>query len=196
MICVAGHMPVLKVGDHQVCGYDTRWIKQGLELAAKHAGQDDYDFLEEIYHAIKRYLEWDCDLEVLDVKLLNNRIAKMLNQVGLKALSEGLPFLCPPVNISLEIIVRKSGEGFELGFFEELRREIYRAKEAGVGQLVLEDLRMAVLLLTGKKKLDKASQGFMNEVQEFVKSLSYSQDTFSGAKRIVVPIEKKCFYKN
>lgn len=168
MICIAGKLPVLQVGRHQVCGYSTDWIREGLVEAAEEAGVEDFPFLDEIYQAIHKYLEFNCSLAVLPVEDLNERILGMLKKIGMEHLCEKLPVLTPPIILSLEWLAKQSGTGFELGFFSDLRTEILSAKEAGVSRLILEEVEPAVSILTGRMKWDKRCKQLKEEIINFV----------------------------
>lgn len=193
MICIAGKLPILQVGRHQVCGYKTDWILEGLEYAAEKAGISDFPFIDDIYQAIKKYLEFDCSLEVLTIEALNQRVLKMLGHLGLHHVQQNMPLITPPIVLSLEWIAKKSGEGFELGFFSDLKFEIETAKEAGASKLILEELKPAVITLTGKAKWDSHCVRLMDEIVDFISRSTVSKASEENGKRMVVPISDKWF---
>ncbi len=191
MICIAGKLPILQVGRHQVCGYKTDWILEGLEYAAAKAGISDFPFMGDIYQAVKKYLEFDCALEVLTIEALNQRVLKMLEHLGLQHVQQNMPLITPPIVLSLEWIAKKSGRGFELGFFNDLKFEIETAKEAGASKLILEELKPAVITLTGKTKWDSHCTRLMDEIICFVSHSSEFQASAVNGKRMVVPISDR-----
>ncbi|MDB9742051.1 hypothetical protein OAB00_04305 [Akkermansiaceae bacterium] len=191
MICIAGKLPILQVGRHQVCGYKTSWILEGLETAANKAGMTEFPFLEDLYIAIKQYLEVECSLEVLPIEQLNERIVKMLEKIGLTKLTEELPMLAPPIVLSLEWIAKKSGPGFELGFFTSLKEEIYSARKAGVTKLILEELKPAVSIVRGNKKWDKKCVTLMEEIVGFISESGMETPQAYSEQRLIVPMPRR-----
>ena len=97
MICIAGKLPVLQVGRHQVCGYQTDWIRVGLEKAASRAGREAFPFLDDIYDSIVHYLEHKCSLRLMPVEKLNERIYYMLKRIGCEHIARALPPMAPPI---------------------------------------------------------------------------------------------------
>jgi hypothetical protein len=189
MICIAGRLPVLQVGKYQVCGYDTDWIKVGLENAAERAGQTDFPFIEDIYDSIVHYLEHKCPLRLLPVEQLNERIVFMLKRIGCEHIAKALPLMAPPITISLEEAAFEAGDNFELGFFANLKSEIDDAKRAGAAAVIFEDVIKSVCILTKKEEWDESCDQLEKDILNYIKGLGETPRRQSKGRRIHIPLD-------
>lgn len=188
MICIAGKLPVLQVGRHQVCGYQTEWIRVGLEKAASRAGREAFPFLDDIYDSIVHYLEHKCSLRLMPVEKLNERIYYMLKRIGCEHIARALPPMAPPITISLEDAAREAGDNYELGFFTHLKSEIQEAKLTGAAALVFDDVRSSVCILTKKEEWDEHCDTLEREILAYLTGLGEKPKSEAQGRRIHIPL--------
>jgi hypothetical protein len=147
MICIAGNMPVLQIGEHQISDYDTYWIRRAIENAAIRANQPHFAFVEDVYDGIVYYLEHKCPLRLLAVESLFMRIRHTLKRIGCEAIANALEVESPPITISLERAAIEAGNGYELAFYQILQSEMLELKKLGAREVFFSEMRESVLIL-------------------------------------------------
>ena len=147
MICIAGNMPVLQVGDHQISDYDTYWIRRAIENAAIRANQPHFAFVDDVYDGIVYYLEHKCSLRLLAIESLFTRICYTLKRIGCEAIANALVVESPPITISLERAAIDAGNGYELAFYQILQTEMIKLKKLGASEVFFSEMRESVLIL-------------------------------------------------
>jgi hypothetical protein len=152
MICIAGNMPVLQVGEHQISNYDTYWIRRAIENASIRANQPHFSFLDDVYDGIVYYLENKCSLRLLQIEALYRRIRHTLKRIGCEAIANALVVECPPITISLERAATEAGNGYELAFYQILQSEMIALKKLGAREVFFSEIRESVLIM---KRSDK-----------------------------------------
>lgn len=147
MICIAGNMPVLQVGDHQISDYDTYWIRRAIENAAVRACQPHFAFIDDVYDGIVYYLEHKCPLRLLAIESLFTRIRHTLKRIGCEAIANAIEIESPPITISLERAAIDAGNGYELAFYQILQKEMISLKNLGAREVFFSEIRESVLIL-------------------------------------------------
>lgn len=170
MIALIGNRPVLQIGSHQVSDYDTEWVARALQRAAAAADHPDFPFLEEIRRGIDEYLDTKCSLQLLPLPALFERIRRMLETIGCDRIAAALRPVAPPVTLSLARAARQAGTGYELAFFEQLRRELDELRRAGAEEIRFTDLRESIQLLRGRDDWDGACDRLLTEVRHFLEA--------------------------
>ncbi len=170
MISLIGNRPALQIGRYQVIDYDTAWLDHALVRAARAADHEDFPFVEDIRSGVVRYLETKCDLKLLSLGDLFERIRKMLVKIGCERIAEKLEPLAPPLTISLVRAAMEAGNGFELAFFETLRAELVDLRAAGAEVIRFTGLRESSLILRGGLKWNKGCDTLLSEIEGFIKA--------------------------
>lgn len=187
MICLAGNLPVLQVGNHQVVGYDTDWIDEALRRAAIRSDRHDFPFIDDIRDGILHYLEHRCSLRLLPIEDLYERMRSMLNQLGCRAIAKNLKILSPPVTVSLVKSAHQAGNGFELLFFSQLREEIQNLRANGVESICFCDIEESAGILKGGRSKSKACARLSSEIVDFLRS--YPVGTASPERQLnLIPL--------
>lgn len=168
MISFIGNRPAIQIGTHQVHDYDTVWLEDAIRRAAKAADHEDFPLVEEIRSGIELYLEHKCALRLLHLDDLFERVRKMLQKIGCERIAEKLQPLAPPVTVSLTQAAMDAGNGFELSFFENIRKELAALHIAGAESVFFTGVRESTMILCGKKKWDKQCDRLFSEIQAFL----------------------------
>ncbi len=155
MICIAGNMPVLKIGEYQTTNYDTYWIRTAIEEAAHRADQEHFAFIDEVYDGIVHYLENKCPLKLLPIEDLFTRIEHTLKRIGCEPIANSLKIVCPPITLSLQRAATEAGSGFELAFYNLLFKEMKELKARGAREIFFSQIRESVLLLKQTDQWDE-----------------------------------------
>jgi hypothetical protein len=170
MISLIGNRPALQIGRHQVIDYDTAWLGDALRRAAHAAEREDFPFVDDIRSGIVQYLETKCSLRLLPLADLFERMRRMLLKIGFDTIAQKLEPLAPPLTLSLVPAARQAGNGFELGFFESIRREIEELRRAGAEEIRFTGLRESALILRGAEKWDKRCDHTLQEIEGFLRA--------------------------
>jgi len=189
MICLIGNLPVLQVGRHHVTGYDTLWIKTGIQDASRIAGREDLPFIDDIYDAVVHYLENKCPLRMLPIEQLNHRIRHMLKRIGCEPIAEALPPMAPAITVSLEVAAKQAGETFELGFFNHLKDEIHELKISGAESIYFSEVKESVRMLKQADEWNTECETLEEEILHFLRKLGESPERLG--KRIHIPLRKQ-----
>lgn len=159
---------MLQVGPYQVHDYDTQWVGLALSRAAAAADRSDFPFLEEIRQATDEYLDSYCSLELLPLHALFARLRRLLEQVGCQAIASHLTPLAPPLTIDLGELAGRVDPGFELLFFETLRRELRELAAAGANELFFVGLAECVRRLRGTDRWGSDCDELEAEIRAFL----------------------------
>lgn len=147
MICIAGNMPTLQVGNHQVSDYETHWIRKAIQDAAVAAEQPDFLFTNDVYDGVVYYLENKCPLKLLPLESLFDRIRHTLIKIGFSAIADALKVESPAVTISLETAATEAGNGYELAFYGILSEQMANLKRLGAEEVFFSHMRESILIL-------------------------------------------------
>ncbi len=170
MISFIGNRPAIQIGTHQVFDYDTAWLEDALHRAARAADHEDFPLVAEIRNGVELYLENQCQLRLLHLGDLFERMRKMLVKIGCERIAEKLELLAPPLTVSLIEAARSAGNGFELAFFETIRTELSQLREAGAEDIRFTGLRESTMILRGKSKWNRQCDALLAEITAFLNS--------------------------
>lgn len=171
MICIAGNMPVIQVGDYQVTNYDTHWIHRAIQAAADRVQHSDFAFVDDIYEGIIYYLENQCSLRLLQLEDLYQRIRYMLKRIGCETVANALRIEAPPVTISLEKAAIDAGNGFELAFYQILQEEMRQLKKLGAKEVFFGHIQESILVLRQTKEWCDGCQQLENDIMLWFKKV-------------------------
>lgn len=190
MISLIGNRPAIQVGRHQVLHYDTSWLGVALRRAAAAAERDDFPFVEEIRKGVETYLETRCPLRLLPLEDLFDRMRHMLQRIGCDGIAEKLEPLAPPVTLSLVGAARAAGNGFELAFFEHLRKELTDLRAAGAEEVRFTGLRESAILLCGAEKWDSRCEAMLADIRSFIGNFDREHRPLERPLRLKVESER------
>lgn len=149
--------------------YGTDWLDDAIRRAAHTAGHDDFPFVEDIRSGVVTYLETKCTLKLLQLEDLYDRIRRMLEKIGCERIAEKLEPVAPPLTISLVNAATAAGNGFELAFFQAIRKELTELRDAGAGEIHFTGLRECSLILRGATKWNKECDALLAEMEAFLR---------------------------
>jgi hypothetical protein len=175
VISIIGNRPALQIGRFQVIDYDTAWLDDALQRAAKAAEHEDFPFVSDIRSGVVQYLETKCPLKLLPLEDLFERMRKMLVKIGCERIAEKLQPLAPPVTVSLVHSAMEAGNGFELAFFETLRFELGDLRAAGAEEIRFTGLRESTMILRGANKWNKHCEALYTEIYAFISAWDSDQ---------------------
>ncbi len=182
MICLVGKLPVLKIGRHQVVGYDTHWIDLALKRAAVSCDRADFPFIDDIRDGVLHYLEHKCPWRLLPIEDLFERMKRMLRRIGCDAIADNLQLLAPPLTVSVARAAREAGNGFELVFFQTLQEEIDDLRTRGAEEFHFTELRASAQILRGAVRWTRSCELLHQEILAFLQN--FAQQPIPEHRRI------------
>jgi hypothetical protein len=172
MICLAGKLPVLTVGRHQIVGYGTDWIEAALHRAAEACDRADFPFIDDIRDGVLHYLEHKCPWRLIAIEDLFERMKRMLCRIGCEAIADQLHPLAPPLTVSVARAAREAGNGFELLFFQALQAEIDDLRARGAEEFHFIDLRECARILRGAQRWSRSCEILHREILAFLQNFA------------------------
>ncbi len=169
MIALPNQLPLLQYGDHEVDQYESRWLKDSITEAAHKAGHNDWWFANEIAQAVIEYLRHRFAGTVITIDALYDKIEQVLSHLGWRDIASALQVEPPPIRISLVEIATEAGSGYELNFFELLRRRVREIASISPRQIQVYGLRDAVMEICGAKRWSQRCDSLRAEIIETVR---------------------------
>ena len=157
MIGFRNNRPLLKLGDCLI----TEYGEQCLEHAARRAGTT-LPFKDDLLASVRYYLEHECDLSVMQVSELYERLRRMLTEVGLAHLARELKEETPPMTVSVAEIARSVP--FWLFFACELKKQVEELQVHGITKYCFTGRKECVMALQGRKRWDRSCQTLLEDL--------------------------------
>ncbi|MCB1063836.1 MAG: hypothetical protein KDN20_13050 [Verrucomicrobiae bacterium] len=167
MIALPAEYPFIRISQENLALCEPAWLQETLKHAANAAEMPEW-LAEDVSKGVESYLKNHYPGTVIEVGDLFDRIRSTLNGLGLTDLANHLNDEPPPVRISLTELARRAGPGFEIGFFQMLRRQFQTATHGGARQLVCYGLRGCVKKLAGAEKWSPRCRRLESEIREFL----------------------------
>ena len=144
MIGFRNNRPLLKLGDCLITEYGEQWLADALEHAARRAGTT-LPFKDDLLASVRYYLEHECDLSVMQVSELYERLRRMLTEVGLAHLARELKEETPPMTVSVAEIARS-------------------VPLHGITKYCFTGRKECVMALQGRKRWDRSCQTLLEDL--------------------------------
>lgn len=161
MIGFRNNRPLLKLGDCLITEYGEQWLADALEHAARRAGTT-LPFKDDLLASVRYYLEHECDLSVMRVSELYERLRRMLTEVGLAHLARELKEETPPMTVSVAEIARSVP--FWLFFACELKKQVEELQGHGITKYCFTGRKECVMALQGRKRWDPSCQTLLEDL--------------------------------
>lgn len=173
MIGFRNNRPLLRLGDCLIAEYGDQWLADALEHAARRAGTT-LPFKDDLLASVRYYLEHECDLSVMQVSELYERLRRMLTEVGLAHLARELKEETPPMTVSVAEIARVVP--FWLFFACELKKQVEELQVHGITKYCFTGRKECVMALQGRKRWDRSCQTLLEDL-DFLLSRYEEQET-------------------
>lgn len=169
MIAFLDDHPLVQLEDGQTIVFEQRWLEIALQRAARAAGYSNWWLAGDVVESVSQYLQADFEETILPTARLEATVRAVLQSIGYADIAMHFESMPPPVRISLLRMAHLAGEGFELLFFELLKRELAGALAAGAVQVELHGLGAAVKFLRRAKNWRRDCSILRSEVVEFIR---------------------------
>lgn len=169
MIAFLDDHPLVRLPDGTVIPFERRWLEGCLESAALLAGYDRWWLSGHVTESVSAFLKQDFEEPILGVDGLERAVKTVLESIGYGDVAECYETLPPPVRISLPEVAKMAGDGFELLFFELLRKRIGEALDTGAAFVECDGLQSCVKMLCRAKHWRGDCRGLSSEIVEFAR---------------------------
>jgi len=164
MICLASRLPILQVGAYQISNYNTDWLLRALRDGLEMAEIPNPEVAQDVYEGVLYYLENDCPWKPLPIEKLYQKVASLLEKVGLGSARDCLPMYSPEIRISVAAKLEKLECHMEIALLKTLAEEVQSLHQYGVERVVFEEIKEAVYSLIPTKRWTKECQILHDEI--------------------------------
>ncbi len=171
MICLASHLPLLRIGRHEVASYETAWLEGVLREAAQAAGHVGWWPAEDVARGVLQFLRERFERNIITLQELFEKIGVTLRTIGFPEIASHVRAAPPPMELSLLELARES-EGLELAFYTRLAREVRELRAAGAERIEARQLRDAVMWLSRAEQWDARCRGLEGDIVDYARSLA------------------------
>lgn len=178
MICLASHLPLLRIGRHEVASYETTWLAGVLRDAASAAGHVGWWPADDVARGVLQFLRERFEPNIITLQELFEKIGATLRTIGFPEVASHMRAAPPPVDFSLLELAREA-DGLEMAFFVRLGREVRELRAAGVQRMEARELRSAVLCLSRARQWDARCRQLEEDIVNYARSLSEPQERSS-----------------
>jgi len=163
MICLASHLPLLRVGRHDIAHYEVDWLEKVLQQAARQAGHEAWWPAGDVARGVLQFLRERFEENIITLGDLFQKVSHTLHTIGFPEIASAVRPEPPPLEICLLELAREA-EGLEMGFFQSLLKELGELRTTGTPRLELVNLRAAVLCLRRENEWSAGCRGLEEEI--------------------------------
>lgn len=169
MIALRDDLPLVQFESGQVVAFERGWLVRSLVLAAHKAGYPQWWLAEHVAESVATYLRLRFEENVLGVSRLAQTVQSVLQVIGYAEVATHFEPGPPPVRISLFDLAREAGSGYELAFFDILRRTLDQVISTHASHVDLFDMERCVKHLRTKKIWSRDCDSLRSEIVAFVR---------------------------
>jgi hypothetical protein len=176
MIALKDNLPLVQFESGETHAFDRRWLVRSLVRAAQKAGYKKWWLAQHVAESVTSYLFLGFDENVVTIPRLSKAVQSVLQVIGYGEVAQHFAPYPPPVQISLLDLAREAGSGYELAFFEMLRRRIQGLISQRATHLEIFSLEPCVKTLRARKVWSRDCDALRSEIVQFVREQFSAQD--------------------
>jgi hypothetical protein len=169
MIAFKDGLPVIQMANGCAVAFERDWLVRSLASAAERAGYGKWWLAEHVAESVTSYLRDQKEITVLPVEELTTAVRSVLQVIGYGEVGQYFEPGPPKMWISLLELAREAGTGYELAFFEQLRRRLDQLIEEKSLHFELLGLEPCVKLLRGRKVWCRECDVLRAEIVQFAR---------------------------
>jgi len=171
MICLACHLPLLRVGRHEISHYEVHWLERVLREAARQAGHDGWWPAADVARGVLQYLRDRFEENIITLNELFLRVSQTLRTIGFPEIASAVRPEPPPLELCLLELARES-QGLELAFLPLVLRELGELRLTGTPRVELLNLRAAVMCVRGEREWSTGCRELAEEIVDLTRAWS------------------------
>lgn len=172
MIALLRGLPLVTFSNGESFSFQKSWIKNALQDVASKQGYGSWWFASDLAESIELYLQREWKSTVITVAELENIIKELLLSLRFSNLAALFFLPLPPRKLSLLELAREAGEGYELLFFQLLKKRLEQLTKSSAQQLEIYGLDASIRYLFHRKRLGrKETKG---QIVNYIRNCSLS----------------------
>lgn len=152
MVCLNHNIPLIRMGDFDIGGYDEAWIYSEIRSAAARVGDVEAGFSSDVAGTVIGFLRDHCLQNVVGLDLVASQVRCCLRAIGRSDVARSLKLMAPPVYLHLGELTSRSENDFELGFYRIFGARLEALLRPGVRHLTLGGVEVALDMLRGPQE--------------------------------------------
>ena len=109
MICLASHLPLLRVGRHDIAHYEVQWLEGVLQQAARQAGHEAWWPAGDVARGVLQFLRERFQENIITLNDLFLKVSHTLRSIGFPEIASAVRPEAPPLELCLLELARESG---------------------------------------------------------------------------------------
>jgi hypothetical protein len=163
MISTENYLPLIDHGGRRLVPLDGAWLAESIYRVANHHGHSAW-WAQQVAKVIIDHLENDGPGMIITADDIRTTVCHVLRKIGAEDVAQSFRTLPPRIRISLATLAREARAGFELEFFNRLRRVIEQGLGGDVSCLVFTGMKSAVKYLSGLRKWRRRCRELESEI--------------------------------
>jgi len=155
MIALLHGLPLVTLPNGHSFTFQKSWIKNSLQNVASEQGYGCWWFAAELAESVELYLQREWNGNVITIAELESIIKELLLSLRFSDLAAVFFLPPPPTRLSLLELAQQAGEGYELVFFQLLKKRLEKVVQSPVQQLEVYDLDASLRHLFHRKRLGR-----------------------------------------
>jgi hypothetical protein len=169
MIAFRDDLPLVQLANGQAVAFERSWLLRALADAARKAGYAQWWLAEHVAESVTTFLRDQRELNVLPVERLTKAVQSVLQVIGYSEVGRHFVAGRPTVEISLLELAQEAGAGYELAFFDRLRRKLDQVIREQPEHFALSGLEACVKLLRHRKTWSRDCDALRTEIVSFAR---------------------------
>ena len=169
MIALCDGLPLVKFDEGQFVAFERKWLILALLQAARKAGYNQWWLAEDVTESIATYFRFRYNENVVSLPRLSQVVRAVLQGIGYDDVSRYFKPAPPLSKISLLEIALAAGAGYELAFFNQLRRTLKSLLTTKTECVEMVDLERCVKHLRSKKIWSRDCKTLRTEIVAFAR---------------------------
>lgn len=168
MIALLHGLPLITLADGHSFSFQKSWIQNALQTVASKRGYGCWWFAYELAESVELYLRREWNDTTITITELETTIRELLISLRFSDLALNFFLPPPPTRLSLLEVAEEAGDGYELGFFQILKRRLEKVSHSSVQQLEVYGLEASVRHLFHRKRLGRreAKEQIVSYIQQ------------------------------
>lgn len=169
MIALRDNLPLVQFPRGQALAFEREWLVQGLVRAAEKAGHRQWWLAEHVAESVTEFLRTQRTINVIAVERLAEAVRSALEVIGYAEVARHFLPGRPRVRVSLLAMAHEAGAGYELAFFELLRRRVFALVQDEDCDFELTGLEPCVKVLRARKLWSRECEALRSEIVLFTR---------------------------
>jgi len=170
VIALRDSCPILRLEDGSIEIIRRKWLCNCLSQAAAKAGYSEWWLADHVAESVIVFLSSLYDGPVITKGELDEIVRSALQAIGHGEVALRYETLDPPYEISLFDLATEAGPGYELAFFQLLRKRMEPMFSGRVSSINVLDLQNCVRFLQSVKTWSRSCSELRNEIVEFLRA--------------------------